>query len=361
MGNLGDEAVLAGLLGELRRQAPDWQVKVLSGNPAATEKQHGVVAVPRASLRSVFRAMREADIVVSGGGGLFQDATSLRSLLYYAGVLHLARLARKRTAILAQSIGPLRTGLARRLTATAAEKADLVTVRDEPSAALLRSIGVRCPVEVTADPAFLVEPDASAAAGPAEMALCLRTWPGGQDAVGAVVEGVGRWLAEEGGTALVLPFQSPQDDAVAGQAAARLGDRARIVPLYGHPGLAAAIMTKVQVVVGARLHALILASSAAVPWVGLAYDPKVQGLASAVGLLALAPEGLTPEGVQAALSALWRERERVRAALLDALPRWKDLARRNVELLLRIGHAEPAAEAARSSERSASAGEDEDA
>ncbi len=342
MGNVGDEAVLAGLLGELFRQAPDWEVTVLSGNPVATRRQHGVAAVPRFAPLEVIRAVRQADIVVSGGGGLLQDATSLRSLLYYAAVLWLARLARKRTAILAQSIGPLRTRLGRTLTRMAAQRADLVTVRDESSAGLLAKIGVGRLVEVTADPAFLVEPEPSVSAQSADLGLCLRSWRGGERTVQAVIEGVGRWADQEGASVAVWPFHSPADDKVAEQALGRLGPKGRLVPPYRQPGAAAAIIGEFELVVAARLHALILASVACVPWLGIGYDAKVMALAKATGLAALPPEAVTPEAVQAAIGSLRREREQARAALAGGLPRWQSMARRNVELLVRTGAVERA-------------------
>jgi len=334
MGNLGDEAVLAGLLGELRRLRPEWSLTVLSGDPAATRQDYGVDTVPRASPAQVLHAVRRSDLLVSGGGGLLQDATSLRSLAYYAGVLWLARMAGKPTAILAQSIGPLRTRLGRLLTRQAARRASLVTVRDLASAELLRSIGVTRDVTVTADPAFLVEPSPSAPAEPADLGLCLRAWRGGEKAVEAAIEGVGRWAERENATVAVLSFHEPADAPVAAKALERLGSRGRLVRIYGQPALAAAIIGQFRVVVGARLHALILASAAAVPWVGLAYDPKVAALAEAVGLPALAPDAVAAEQVMASLQQVRQVEGEVRARLRQELSRWREMARRNVELLV---------------------------
>ena len=45
----------------------------------------GVDATPRWEWRAIRAAVGRADVVVSGGGGLLQNATSLRSLLYYSG------------------------------------------------------------------------------------------------------------------------------------------------------------------------------------------------------------------------------------------------------------------------------------
>ncbi|REJ35876.1 MAG: polysaccharide pyruvyl transferase CsaB, partial [Bacillota bacterium] len=88
--NAGDEAVLAAILAGLRRECPTVHPVVLSGNPARTAARHGVEAVPRLSLAAVRRALREADLFVSGGGTLLQDLTGWGSVPYYGGLMLLA-------------------------------------------------------------------------------------------------------------------------------------------------------------------------------------------------------------------------------------------------------------------------------
>ena len=86
-GNLGDEALLEITVGELRRRHPDIEIDVLSHDPPATSARFGVEATPRMDIGAVKRAIDRADVLVSGGGGLLQNSTSTRSLLYYAGII----------------------------------------------------------------------------------------------------------------------------------------------------------------------------------------------------------------------------------------------------------------------------------
>src|SRR5215203_3474935 len=72
-GNAGDEAILAAMLRELRALRPDLEITVASGDPERTGSGHGVRAVPAADLAALAAAIGESDLVVLGGGGLFQD------------------------------------------------------------------------------------------------------------------------------------------------------------------------------------------------------------------------------------------------------------------------------------------------
>src|SRR5262249_3273949 len=127
--NLGDEAVLAATVAGIRQMRPAAGIVVLSADPHGTARTLGVEAGARARPGDVAGALRGCDVFLSGGGSLFQDATSWRSPWYYLGVLGLAQRLARRTAVYAQGIGPL-SGRAVRLAARRLLNAvDLVIVR----------------------------------------------------------------------------------------------------------------------------------------------------------------------------------------------------------------------------------------
>ena len=162
-GNAGDEAVLAGIAASFARQAGERvRLTVLSQNPDATIAQHGLQAIDRMDLSHVRATLRESDLLLSGGGSLLQDTTSIRSLLYYLWIARMAFQMGKPVMFYAQGMGPLRRPLSRWLVRLVANRAAYLTVRDEPSALLLKTIGVTNPrLEVTADPAFALMPATS--------------------------------------------------------------------------------------------------------------------------------------------------------------------------------------------------------
>ncbi|MGB4338553.1 MAG: polysaccharide pyruvyl transferase family protein, partial [Bacillota bacterium] len=105
MGNTGDEAVLEAFLQGVRKVLPQARLTVLSGDPESTERAYGVDSVSRTHLPSIVRALRDADLLVSGGGSLLQDVTGPFTVPYYTGIMLLAYLMRVPVAVYAQGLG----------------------------------------------------------------------------------------------------------------------------------------------------------------------------------------------------------------------------------------------------------------
>jgi len=289
-GNLGDEAVLAATVTELRRRRPALEIDVLSASPEATARAHGVAGVPRARPRAVLDALRGADLFLSGGGSLFQDATSWRSPWYYLAVLAAARRWCRRTAVYAQGFEPAHRAWVRAGLRSVLNGVDLVTVRDAASAEVLARAGVRTPrVCVSADPSFLLDPDATPAVereraqwgtGP-RFGLAVRPWGDG-GVLNAVAAAARAAAARLGVRWVLLPMHRPHDVVAAETVAARLDGAVVVRGAFG-PREMLALTGTLDLVVGMRLHALIFAASQGVPVVPVAYDRKVAALAQELG------------------------------------------------------------------------------
>lgn len=145
-GNLGDEAILEGMLWALR----DYPVTVLSRGPVG----------PRAVLwkhpMQMLRVLGKSRVLLLGGGTLLQDQTSRRSLWFYVGVSALAKLLGSRVMVFAGGIGPLRHRTSRRLTRWFLERvADEIALRTHADGRALEELGVKKAFTVTSDAAFL--------------------------------------------------------------------------------------------------------------------------------------------------------------------------------------------------------------
>jgi len=338
-GNAGDEAVLAGLVKGFRDARPGGGLELvaLSGNPPETGKMHGIYAAHRYKAGPLLRAIARTDVFLSGGGSLLQDVTSAHGIFYYLGVVRLAQMLGKPTMFIAQGIGPLRLPRSRRLVASVANRLNAVTVRDSDSAALLREIGVTKPtVEVTADPALLLGLDCPAPRGVGAFGVALRGWPGQEGLAGQVAEACGQSL--RGNRALLFPMQPQSDKSVGEQFAAKWHQENEAVmssPEIGLPALLANIAS-CEMMIGMRLHALIIAAACGIPSVALSYDPKVAAFMQSSGQ-GDAVVDLTkpdPNTLTALIGQVWAERAQRAEALQAALPHMRELAARNVSAAL---------------------------
>lgn len=344
-GNLGDEALLEVILRRLRGRFPGVELEVLSAAPAVTTRSFGVPAARRWPWTSVRQAVARADVVVSGGGGLLQNATSLRSLLYYAGVLREGIRKKRATMIFAQSVGPLdRWG--RMVVRRFCKGVNAATVRDERSRALLHALLPHTPVERTADPVFLYDgegPDIDLNAeglGPESgpYAIVSVRKSGGGKHVGAVVaRAVDRLAQTHGIRAAFLPLGGATDAEISTAIIRACSSTPVLLPECSLDK-AAAIVRNARVVLGMRLHALILAARFGIPFLAMPYDPKVTALCEdlAYPLSPLWTPGTDRPGddaIDAAIDRLVAQRDAVAQHLLERMPAVRASAERNFDVL----------------------------
>lgn len=291
-GNAGDEAVLAAILQHMSERRPGLQFIAASGNPQNTvqlhssaEKKYFLQAVQRNHFRELAAAIKSCDLFISGGGSLLQDITSLRNAAYHCGLLRLAQFWRKPTMIYAQGVGPLRQSLSQKLTRAAVSRAKAITVRDEASKVLLQHLGVKKPIQVTADPVWgLANSAAQEITAPKTpvWGISLRSWPGLLESDSrtrvASTLAVLRDLSMRQGTQLrFISMQSGVDDVLLSSLGA---DSAHYLSAKSkHPLDIMNGIRKCDVVIAMRLHALIFAASQDIPCVAINYDPKVAAIA----------------------------------------------------------------------------------
>lgn len=339
-GNLGDEAVLAGIRVALGEKLDIGETLILSANPAETERLHpGVRATDRWKWRNAADALRGSDLFVFGGGSLLQDATSVQSVVWYALMALIARRRSRRMLWWGQGVGPLRSPVSRRLVRWIAGQADAVTVRDSGSESLLKEIGVRGSITVVADPAFALDPERPTpadpslfTANPAAVLLALRAWK--DDAFGRNMAGADpdRIL---GNGVVPMPMHLPDDAEYMRRLLAASGNGP--IATEGTDWRAAGrtpaqileMFAAAELVVAMRLHALIFAARCGTPFVALSYDPKVDALAKAAGQEdALLPvETATPQTLTALADRVRTTHRERSAALRDFAAGQRERAR----------------------------------
>lgn len=301
-GNTGDEAILEALTAEIRRQSPDAVLRVLTNDPEKA-RELDLQPVPRKSLPGILKALMGSDLLLSGGGGLVQDSTGAGSVLYYLGLVALARLLGRPAMLYCQGWGPVSTPKGRRLAKWLAPMATGATFRDEKSLADFQQLAPKVPARLTADPALLLEPpdprrmaeilkeegllnQVGRMEGPTGripgsgplVAVCVRPWPGDHEA--HIADALHRFADAEKARYVFVPLQ-PDRDTEPSQALARRVGGTVVTPRT--PREIVGLIGCVDLVVAMRLHALIFAASRGIPMLGLSYDPKVERFCERAG------------------------------------------------------------------------------
>lgn len=312
--NLGDDAMLEGLVALLGRAFGEAEITALSADPQATESAYGIRAArlptPRDGIRAELAlapAMFRADLVTLGGGDLIRETRrNPAPATYWLARLRLAHLLRRPVAVLGISVGELRSPALREEVARGLRACRLVAVRDADSAGRLADLGVEARVmgdlALEAPLSGAIAPATSSAPRPPRIGLVPRAIDDrgpGQDVAAmeaararlvAALDGV---VASTGAEVHVIPFRvrarpgMSDDDAEAGEALASTAATGAAWRRQARPDSAAdfaSLVAGLDLVVSVRLHGLILAAAAGRPVVGIAYDPKVHGFLSEVGL-----------------------------------------------------------------------------
>lgn len=284
--NAGDDAVCYAIIEALRQELPGSTITVLSNAPELTEQTYSVKACNRWKPKTVWQALRGADLLVSGGGSLIQDVTSKNSCLYYLGIIFMARFLRKPVLIYGQGVGPLVNSRNRFLTKLAFNHTNAIYVRDEESHMLLRDIGVKTPIQVAPDPVLGIDGEVVDTAkgrdilmrlgynGERPLALmALRDW-GGRDLVHEYAA-LGDYLSSRGYAVGLLAMHHDQDETIARAVDAHMHSNAFVIAeSYETPTLFS-LFDNAAVIVGMRLHALIIGAALDKRVMAISYDPKV--------------------------------------------------------------------------------------
>ncbi|MDH7577566.1 MAG: polysaccharide pyruvyl transferase CsaB [Bacillota bacterium] len=369
--NTGDEAILLALVSTLRTLAPGVEITVFSHRPRETRQIYGVKAVNRWNPFGICWALLRSDLLLSGGGGLLQDVTGVRSICYYLGVVLLARLLGRPVIYYAQGLGPVRTRFGRWLTRVVSNRVELITVRDQASRDDFLEMGVtRPPVIVTADPALALsptqvdlelgerllvqlraaseqEPERGSPAAPPgtgqpeageprRLGIVLRDWQDCYQYKRAVAAAADR-LIREGWEVVLIPFHFPGDLQASREVSWLMQEPALLVRSKLSVDTLFSLLGRLDLVLSMRLHALIMASVMRTPCVGISYDPKVERFLELTGQpVAGTVADLDAERLYEVLNGAWERRASITAHLDQVLVNLRQQAWETASMALSV-------------------------
>lgn len=331
--NLGDEAILTSLLDDLRHRRPDAAVRVFSRDPQHTRESHAGVEVAGwegVSREVTAESLTRLDLMVLGGGGILYDTEARR-------YLRVIREALDRDVPVfgyALGAGPLTEAVDCAMVCQVTQAAAEMTVRDQESKVALEEAGVLRPVEVTADPALLLQPETFDAdtlrsewVPPNRRLVGMSVREPGRaaqhlaaDEYHQLLAQVGDFLVHRLDAHLLFVSMERSDIRHAHAVLSHMTAAEHCRVLHGNyrPRQILGLMRHLDLAVGMRLHFLIFAALAGVPLLALPYAGKVFDFAQQIG--APVPRGVVREAagpLLAQVDRLWDERPQRAAQTAD--------------------------------------------
>jgi polysaccharide pyruvyl transferase CsaB len=348
--NLGDEAILEGILSELGAELAS-RATVFTRNTADTLSRYKVARAisPRAMTKTEMRAeLEEMDLLILGGGGILYD----RDAEAYLREVFLAHELGIPVVVYAISAGPLTRQAARYAVREALNGAAVVTVRDRQGYRLLEDVGVAREIHLAADPALLLEPEELA-----REALTAEGVEFDRKLVGFSVREPGPaapdidpeeyhvllanaadFIVERYDADVVFVPMEKADVQHSHGVVAHMqnSERAEILRRRYSPRQILHLMGRFEFAVGMRLHFLIFAALRGTPFAALPYASKVTGLLEHLQIETPPLANIGIGQLIARIDRSWDRREEIRARIRDRLPELKSRARRPNELLMDV-------------------------
>ena len=350
--NLGDEAILEGILAQLRATVSA-DITVFSRNPSDTLARHAIERAisTRSRTRSeIIPEIQRLDLFVLGGGGILYDG----DVEEYLREVFIANEVGIPVILFAISAGPLADSASRQALQAALNVSPppVITVRDRLGYRLLEDVGITPQIHLTADPAFLLEPEELSVevlkAEGVEFDLPLVGFsvrePGPAapdirpDEYYALLANAADFIVERyDAEVLFVPMEiTDVQHSHAVVSHMKNAERAEILRRRYSPRQILDVMSRLEFAVGMRLHFLIFAALRGTPFAALPYASKVTGLLEEMGM-PTPPLGSIGIGeLIARIDRSWDTRSEIRERIHQRLPALRARARQTNQLLLKL-------------------------
>ncbi len=342
-GNIGDDAIAASVVDQLRGLDLPVSITLLSGSPKETALWLDVETVSL-RRRKYLPVLLHSDFCICGGGGLIDDGDlkwlGLRGMLatFFFFTL-VAKMRRIPVVFVAVGAEPFRSRIGRLMAKTMLNLADLILVRDVNSQLICEGLGVKNEIHVTADIALLYNQEIiengardGSDEGPliginvhSDIAEATEDY---RNSFAEIINTLGRLYSAR---ILFVPTW-PKDIEASEMLVENLDPKIShsIVSVDSRPDEVMAAISKCDLFVGTRLHPCILASLVCVPIVGFARYEKVSSFLARAGQeCIIARDHLNVKEAIGVIGRVLVDRELYRKNLRRSIEKMKGEARRN--------------------------------
>ncbi len=363
--NQGDQAILIGLLEIIKKRYPKEKIIVHSSDPeyhpknSEYEARQSVldwllfekesfsgrlgqlieiffsllkVSVNRQPTKQIYRDYFEADKIFFVGNGGLRTKKGLTQTVYLMGQLlsHVwAKLARKKFIYAPISFGPFAYAWQAKLTAATLNWADITYTREKISFDMAKKFGVKN-LKLASDTAFLIPKVNNKKYKNLTIGLSLRPWFSKDDQIlfeNEIIEGIAKFALKQRINILPIvqvhaPEHHEDDYKCLQRVCIQLKKRSVIVKEVLIP----ARLTEVQkaygsldLLIGMRMHANILALVQDVPVVAIGYEHKTLGIMKSIGMekYVIEAKELTDKKLYELLVMVHKQRSKIKKQIKD--------------------------------------------
>jgi len=338
--NFGDDAILQVIVENLQAINPKPDITIFSKNPDKTSQKYGHKAVYTFDIPTVINTLRHSDILISGGGSLLQDSTSLKSLFYYLFVILSAKMLGKKVFVYAQGIGPIKSAVGRFFTKHILKMADTVTVRDEKSKKLLENWKINA--VLTADPVWEMSVNSPKKVNNKTIVgIQLRQWPElDKTKLEQLAKAVISNFNTDNTEFHLIPLQDTKDTPVSKEFVEILKEHSEGANCIIHPvGDVTAVfetLNNLDCLLAMRFHAVLAGIMLNIPTFAMSYDPKVESLAIESDIPYLSIVHFTDEKLENFVKKLIHNQQELRKQLQIFSEKKRIKSRQTFELLLKL-------------------------
>ncbi len=388
--NKGDEAYFAVMVAMFKERMGKVEITKFANNFEEIMQRYSVKAIYSGgsflkrlkSLIATMQAILECDLYVWGGGQLLHDSTGIVSVLYRLARPFIAKLFRKSVIAYAVGIGPLETKLGKLLARTVLNLFDVITVRDGLSKELLRAVGViKPPIHVTVDPAIALLPAkperineilthsglihnekpliavlpfgpafrSSRSLIPTAFRAKHNIWPPGGETkykkhVLLMAEACDYMVTRLNANLVFIAMDTSithgGDDKLAANIIHYMKHKDKTIIIRDYtPEEIGGILSKMALVIGSRMHGLILASGMMVPVVGIGFSQKMRSFARIIAqekYFINVEDITTVHDLTSLIDTAWFNRDQVREEIKAKIMDLRRMVKYNVSFVLNL-------------------------
>jgi polysaccharide pyruvyl transferase CsaB len=308
--NVGDEAILAGLLQIIRRCFNESEITVVSGDPQETMMMHNVNSCSPLSIK-LYREIKNTDIVILGGGGIVSRVVAygskLKFLMPEGKLIHIvgifSKLLNKKLIYYGVGVTSFPDVLTQMLSGFGFRCADVIVTRDTLSKEIIKNtLGVKKEVIFEQDLSFdtpIISEDISwnlldKEKIPLKKVLIAITWRFVEnkyvndvslDRLCSIIDDISDKYGDDV-SFLYIPMSRREsklgeigkdDMAVYQEIQKKLKHKNNLNLIKGkyHPVCVKGIISVCDLLIGMRLHSVIFAYLTDTPFIAIEYDEKM--------------------------------------------------------------------------------------